>query len=72
MSARVCHQREVVDEESGQAYYYNSDTGESSWDKPAAMININVVENTSAGGGGLAGGAATRPRSEPLSRPRRT
>lgn len=39
----ACAWKEYVDEQSGDPYYYNEETGESSWEKPPEMLYARVT-----------------------------
>ncbi|KAL3808714.1 hypothetical protein ACHAXA_003793 [Cyclostephanos tholiformis] len=43
------------DEASGEVYYFNHDTGESSWDPPTPTFPVVVATSSSRGGGGSGG-----------------
>lgn len=41
-----------VDEDSGHPYWYNNETGESSWEQPAGWVDPEAGADTGAGGSG--------------------
>eukprot|EP00944_MAST-04C_sp_MAST-4C-sp1_P004105 g4105.t1 len=43
-SSEVMEWAEAVDDESGDTYYYNVKTGETTWDKPQAYVTIDEEE----------------------------